>query len=253
MSKPDRAIVAHEDWISARKALLEKEKAFSRQRDELTRLRQQMPWEPVEKDYQFDSELGTLSLRDLFFGCTQLVIYHFMFEQDWQEGCKSCSFITDHLDPSLMHLAARDVSLVLVSAAPIDTLLAFRKRMLWRTPWVSSGNSEFNRDYQVQFTPEEIANNRVYYNYREGTTFPSTEGPGISTFALDEEENIYHTYSAYQRGLENFIGAYTVLDIVPNGRNEENLTYGMEWLRLKDRYDELDYVDPYAEKLRAKR
>jgi predicted dithiol-disulfide oxidoreductase (DUF899 family) len=246
----NRQIVPADKWLAARKELLKKEKEFSRLRDEVTAARQALPWEQVETDYRFSGPDGEETLAQLFGDRSQLIVYHFMFEPDWNDGCKSCSFITDHIEPSIVHIAHRDVSLVLVSRAPLGNLEAFRQRMKWNLKWVSSEGSNFNRDFQVSFTPEEIEQHEVYYNYREGRTFPSTEGPGISAFYKDEAGAVYHTYSSYQRGLENFIGAYTLLDIVPMGRDESALPYGMEWLRLKDAYDEDDFVDPYADKLR---
>jgi predicted dithiol-disulfide oxidoreductase (DUF899 family) len=248
MKQPN--VVSADQWLAARKSLLEKEKAFSHLRDELTAARQAMPWERVEEDYRFTGPDGEQTLADLFGSCSQLIVYHFMFETDWTEGCKSCSFVTDHIEPSIVHVAQRDVNVVLVSRAPLQKLEDFRQRMGWKLHWVSSEGSDFNRDYQVSFTQDEIEQHKVYYNYRSDRSFPSTEGPGISTFCKDEDGTVYHTYSSYQRGLENFIGAYTLLDIVPKGRAEKDLLYGMHWLRLKDAYDDVEFADPYAGKLR---
>ena len=232
----DHPIVSHEDWIAARKAFLKKEKDFTRLRDEISRERQALPWERVEKVYAFDGPGGTETLADLFDGRSQLLVYHFMFDTDWDEGCKSCSLLADHYERAVVHLNARDVSLVTVSRAPLDTLEAFKRRMGWTFKWVSSGGSDFNRDYNVTFTPEELAANDAYYNYTK-TTFPATEGPGISVFYKDAEGGIFHTYSSYGRGLDMFITAYHLLDIVPKGRDEADLSYGMEWVRLRDQYD----------------
>ncbi|MDH3693876.1 MAG: thioredoxin family protein [Gammaproteobacteria bacterium] len=238
-------VVTPKEWLAARKELLAKEKEFSRLRDELTAARQALPWEKVEKEYRFHGPQGEETLADLFDGRSQLIIYHFMFDPEWNEGCKSCSFVADHYEPSIVHLVHRDVTLVTVSRAPLEKLDAFKQRMGWDFKWVSSLGSDFNRDLDVTFTQEEIEQNKAFYNYQEGATFPVSEAPGISVFRKDTDNAIYHTYSAYSRGLENFIGAYTLLDIVPKGRDEDSLAYGMEWLRHKDRYDDPSFVDPY--------
>ena len=230
-------IVSNEQWLKARLDLLEKEKAHSRARDELTRARQQMPWVKIEKEYVFEGPDGNESLSSLFGDKDQLIVYHFMFGPDWNEGCKSCSFIADHYEPSVVHIAARDVSMATISRAPLDKLLAYKKRMGWTFKWLSSLNTDFNYDFQVSYTEKDLADNNVYYNYNKGVSFPSTEGPGISVFARDDDGSTYHTYSSYGRGLENFIGAYQLLDIVPKGRDEDSLSYTMEWLRHKDRYE----------------
>ncbi len=221
------------------------EKELSRLRDELTADRQALPWEKVNKDYRFQSTIGEEKLADLFGDHSQLIVYHFMFDPEWDEGCKSCSFLADHYAPSVVHLEHRDVALVTVSLAPLEKLEAFKRRMNWDFKWVSSLGSDFNRNFHVTFTQEEIEQNKAFYNYQESATFPVREAPGISVFYKDDAGTIYHTYSAYARGLENFIGAYTLLDTVPKGRDESNLTYGMEWLRHKDRYDDPSFVDPY--------
>ena len=230
-------IVGHEEWVAARKALLEKEKAFTRERDALCRLRRQLPWEHVEKTYRFDGPEREETLTDLFAGRSQLIVYHFMFDPDWDEGCKSCSFLADHYQPAIVHLAQRDVALVTVSRAPLAKIEAFRERMGWRFKWVSSLRSDFNRDYQVTFSAEDLAGGEVHYNYA-ATAFPMTEGPGISVFCKDDSGRLFHTYSSYARGLDMFIGAYHLLDIVPKGRDEDTLDFSMEWIRHHDRYDE---------------
>jgi len=238
-------VVTQKEWLAARKNLLVKEKEFSRLRDELTSTRQAMPWEKVDKEYRFHGLDGEETLADLFNGLNQLIIYHFMFDPEWNEGCKSCSFVADHYAPTIVHLAHRDVTLVTVSRAPLEKLEAFKQRMDWDFKWVSSLGSDFNHDFDVTFTQKEIEQSTASYNYREGVSFPVTEAPGISVFYKDPNGTVYHTYSAYSRGLENFIGAYTLLDIVPKGRDEDSLAYGMEWLRHKDRYDDPSFVDPY--------
>ena len=230
-------VVPHDEWVSARKALLEREKAFTRERDELSRLRRELPWEKVEKAYVFDGPDGEEMLADLFGPRSQLIVYHFMFGPDWDEGCKSCSFLADHYEPAIIHLAQRDVTLVTVSRAPPVKIEAFRQRMGWRFKWVSSLRSDFNRDYQVSFAPEDVAGGKVCYNYAE-TAFPMTEGPGLSVFCKDDAGDVFHTWSTYARGLDMFIGAYHLLDVVPRGRNEEGLRFSMEWIRHHDRYPE---------------
>lgn len=231
----DHPVVSRDEWIEARKALLEREKAFTRERDRLSDERRRLPWRRVERDYRFDGPDGPRRLGDLFDGRSQLIVYHFMFGPDWGEGCKSCSFLADHFEPAVVHLNQRDVSMVAVSKAPLDRLLAFRRRMGWSFPWFSSRDSGFNEDFGVSFTEAEIAGGEVEYNYRR-QPFPSTEAPGASVFFRDMDGTVYHTYSVYQRGLDMFIGAYHWLDIVPKGRDEEGLDFTMSWLRLHDSY-----------------
>lgn len=227
--------VSLDEWVEARKALLAKEKEFTKARDALTRERRNLPWHRVEKQYLFEGANGKESLSDLFDGRSQLIVYHFMFGPDWDEACKSCSFLADHFNPAVVHLNQRDVSFVAVSRAPFATLDAFRKRMGWTFKWVSSFGTDFNRDYHVSFSQEEIDKGDAYYNYRKGD-FTSTEMPGASVFYKDLDGTIFHTYSVYRRGLDMFITAYHYLDIVPKGRDEDNLSYTMEWLRLHDEY-----------------
>lgn len=223
-------------WLDARLELLKREKAHSRARDELTRARQALPWVKLEKEYTFDGSAGKVTLDELFEDKSQLIVQHFMFETDWEQGCKSCSFMADHMDRSVIHLAQRDTAYAVVSIAPLAKLEAFKERMGWSFRWVSSESSDFNRDFHVSFTDEEIENNEAYYNFREHTTFAGKEAAGVSAFAKDEAGAMYHTYSVYGRGLEVFMGAYDLLDIVPKGRDEGDLSYTMEWLRLKDEY-----------------
>jgi predicted dithiol-disulfide oxidoreductase (DUF899 family) len=229
MGLQQRKIVSHDEWIAARKEYLAKEKEFSRVRDELSRQRRELPWEKVEKEYVFDGPKGKETLGDLFGGRSQLVVYHFMLGPGWKEGCPSCSFLADHFDGSTIHLANRDVTLVVVSRAPLAEIEAFKKRMGWRFKWVSSFGSDFNADYQVS------GKGKDYYNYAL-TEFPSEERPGTSVFYKDEAGHIFHTYSTYARGLDTLIGAYNFLDLVPKGRDEEGLPHGMAWVRHHDRY-----------------
>jgi predicted dithiol-disulfide oxidoreductase (DUF899 family) len=235
----------------ARKKLLAKEKELTRQRDAIAAERRQLPWVKVEKNYVFDSPTGKKTLAELFDGRSQLVIYHFMFGPEWQEGCPSCSFNMDHTDPALVHLAQRDVSFAAVSRAPITKIESFKKRMGWKFNWVSSHNSDFNYDYQASFTPEQMAKGKVEYNF-DLMEFPSSEGPGISVFYKDEDGNIFHTYSAYARGSETTINTYNYLDFVPKGRDEDNLPFTMAWLRHHDRYEDRRLADadrPYWPKV----
>jgi predicted dithiol-disulfide oxidoreductase (DUF899 family) len=242
----DHEIVSREEWLVARKELLKKEKEFTRLRDELSSERRKLPWVKVDKNYVFDGPHGKETLPELFGGHSQLIVYHFMFDPDWSEGCKSCSLLADHYNPAIVHLRHRDVSMVTISRAPLEKLLAFRKRMGWTFKWVSSFENDFNRDFNVTFTADELERKAAYYNYKSGT-FPVTEAPGISVFFKDDRGNIFHTYSSYARGLDIFIGTYNLLDIVPKGRDEDGLRYSMEWIRHHDRYEDDTFVDPYVE------
>ena len=225
-------IVSREEWLAARKAHLAREKEFTRQRDELSRQRRELPWVKVEKNYEFDGPEGKESLSDLFDGRGQLILYHFMFGPDWKEGCKSCSFVSDHIEAARIHLVNHDVMVAAVSRAPLPKIEAFQKRMGWGFKWVSSHGNSFNRDYHVSFTPEEIAKGTGTYNYVQ-QRFPSDEAPGISVFAKDGAGDVFHTYSAYSRGLDILLGAYNLLDLTPKGRNEEK---AMDWVRYHDKY-----------------
>ena len=230
-------VVSQEKWLEARLQHLAKEKEFTILRDELSRERRELPWVKVEKEYMFDCLNGKESLADLFEGKSQLLVYHFMFGPEWKEGCKSCSFWADNYNGIFTHLEHRDVMLVTVSKAKLDTLEAYKKRMGWSFKWVSSHNNDFNTDFHVSFTPEEVEKKQMYYNYKIGH-FPSEEGPGISVFYKGDDGQVYHTYSCYARGLDMLNGAYHLLDLMPKGRDEEGLPYGMAWLRHKDRYEE---------------
>jgi predicted dithiol-disulfide oxidoreductase (DUF899 family) len=229
-------IVSREAWLDARKALLAKEKAFTRQRDQLSAKRRALPWVKVDKYYVFDGPDGNESLSDLFAGRSQLIVQHFMYGPDWQEGCKSCSFWADSFDRVIVHLNQRDVSMVAISKAPLATLEAFNERMGWSFKWVSSFHNDFNRDYHVSFTPEEQDDrSEATYNYKPGG-FGSSEAPGVSVFANDEGGSVYHTYSCYARGLDALNSAYQLLDLVPKGRDEGALSYPMAWVRHRDKY-----------------
>lgn len=240
--KANHAIVSPEEWLAARRELLRKEKEATRLQDELSAARRALPWVRVEKDYTFAAPGGRVTLGELFAGRSQLVVYHFMFSPDWQEGCPSCSFVSDHFDGTLPHLAARDVSFTAVLRAPLAKIEAFRERMGWRFRWVSSHGSDFNADFRVSFTKEELASGQVEYNY-EMQEFPSEEAPGLSVFARDADGGIYHTYSTYGRGVETLMGTYRILDLVPKGRDEERLDFSMDWVRYHDRYDTNEFAD----------
>jgi predicted dithiol-disulfide oxidoreductase (DUF899 family) len=229
-------VVSKADWLTARKGLLAKEKEFTRFRDELSRERRELPWEKVEKQYTFQGPKGKETLADLFDGRSQLIVYHFMLGPGWKEGCPSCSFLADHFNPAVVHLAQRDVTFLAVSRAPLPEIEAFKKRMGWGFKWVSSSGSDFNFDYQVSATKEDLAKGQSFYNFEMGSKFPGEERPGASVFYKNEADEIFHTYSTYSRGLDIFIGAYNFLDVTPKGRNEEGLPHGMSWVRHHDRY-----------------
>jgi len=236
VSTKQHKVVSREDWIKARKELLAKEKKLTHDRDAVAAERRALPWVKVEKNYVFDSPTGKKSLADLFDGRSQLIIYHFMFGPDWNEGCPSCSFLMDHTDPTIVHLAQRDVDFVAVSRAPISKIEPFKKRMGWHFNWVSSNGTDFNYDYHASFTPEQKAKGKVDYNF-DLVEFPSTEAPGISVFYKDKNGDVFHTYSSYARGTETGVSTYSYLDLVPKGRDEDHLPFSMAWVRHHDRYD----------------
>ena len=235
-------VVSEAEWVEARKELLAQEKALTRARDAVSAARRRLPWVRVEKDYVFDTVNGPKTLRGLFGGRSQLIVYHFMWRKDLGEGCVGCSFLGDHIDGANLHLPARDVTLVVVSRAPLETLQAFRRRMGWRFTWASSEHSDFNFDYDVSFRPAELASGEVEYNYAR-TKASIEELPGISVFYKDEAGEIFHTYSSYGRGNEEVLGAYMYLDLVPKGRDEGEGTMG-QWVRHHDRYGAAGFVDP---------
>jgi len=232
---PENKVVSHEQWLKARVELLAAEKEFTRQRDALTHRRMAMPLERVEKSYQFEGPKGALSLADLFDGRSQLIVYHFMFGPDWEEGCKSCSFWADNFNGIPIHLNHRDVTSTAVSRAPLAKINAYKKRMGWSFPWVSSYGSDFNFDYHVSFTPEQIAEGKAYYNYEVRPNTFSDE-VGISVFYKNERSEMFHTYSCYSRGADMLKGAYHYLDLAPKGRDEAGLKFPMEWVRRHDQY-----------------
>ncbi len=228
-------IVTPSEWLAARKELLAEEKRLTRQMDALSARRRALPWVKIEKDYRFDTRKGRVSLADLFAGRSQLVIQHFMLGPGWGEGCPSCSYMADHTDGMLPHLAARDVTMIAVSRAPLAEIEAFKRRMGWQFEWVSSNGSDFNPDFHVSFTEAEVASGKVNYNYTT-QPFGSTEAPGISVFEKTADGSVFHTYSVYGRGVEVMMGTYRILDLTPKGRDEDQLEHTMEWVRYHDRY-----------------
>lgn len=229
-------IVSTEAWIEARKRLLAKEKAFTRLRDELSAERRELPWVRVDKTYVFEGPDGKETLPKLFGRRSQLVTYHFMFDPDWDAPCKSCSFWADSFERNVVHLNARDVTLLAVSRAPLDRLEAVKKRMGWTFKWVSSGGNDFNYDYNVSFRPDPTAKVGAAYNYASKTS-SMTELPGISVFCKDADDTVFHTYSCYARGLDMMNVAYQYLDLVPKGRDEaDQKPHAMAWVRYCDAY-----------------
>lgn len=228
-------IVSRDEWIEARKQHLAKEKELTRLRDQLSAQRRDLPWVRVDKEYVFQGPNGKESLSELFGGTSQLVVQHFMFAPDWEAGCKSCAFWADNYNGIVVHLMARNVAFVAASLAPLSRIEAFRKRMGWTFKWVSSFGTDFNRDYHVSFTPEEIEKGEIYYNY--AWRKPSVpELPGTSVFYKDDGGTLFHTYSCYGRGLDMMNAAYHYLDLVPKGRDEGGLRYPQDWVRLHDGY-----------------
>ena len=226
-------VVPHDAWLDARVALLEREKQFTRLRDELSQSRRDLPWEAVDKHYSFDGPEGTVTLADLFDGRSQLIVYHFMYPLDWDDGCSSCSFWADNFDPVIVHLNARDVSMVAVSISPLEKLEVYRRRMGWSFRWYSSAGGDFSRDLGVSFTPEQ-AKSGAFYNYRMQST-GLTEREGMSVFYRDQDGRVFHTYSAYGRGIDLMNTAYNYLDTVPQGRDEGGRN--QYWVRRHDEYD----------------
>jgi predicted dithiol-disulfide oxidoreductase (DUF899 family) len=237
-------IVSHDEWLAARKELLAKEKEFTRLRDRLSAERRALPWVKIEKAYAFDGPDGRETLADLFGEHSQLIVKHFMLGPGWSEGCVGCSFEMDHVDSILAHLQQRDVSYVAVSRAPWPEIDAFRKRMGWHIRWVSSYGSDFNYDFHVSFTPDEIARGEAYYNY-DRRQVPIDEMSGRSVFYKDANGDVFHTYSSYGRGGEDVLGTYRLLDIVPKGRDETGPNGNLsDWVRHHDRYGAAGKVAP---------
>ena len=227
-------VVSREEWLVARKALLAKEKEATHLRDKVNAERLALPWVKVQKNYAFDTPEGKKSLSDLFAGRSQLIIYHFMLGPGWAAGCPGCSFLADHLDGALPHLEHHDVTLLAVSRAPLAEIERYKARMGWRFPWVSSFGSDFNFDYHVSFTKEELGKGKVFYNFSKLDAGDAAEElPGLSAFSKDEAGSVYHTYSSYARGPEELIGTLMILDRAPKGRNEKTT---MGFVRRHDEY-----------------
>ena len=232
--RPNHEIVSRQAWLAARKALLALEKEETKLRDRVRAERLALPWVKVDKAYTFDTPQGRRTLAELFDGRSQLIVYHFMYGPDWDAGCPGCSFMADHIDGMLPHLNNHDVTMIAASRAPLEKLEAYRKRMGWKFPWVSSHGSDFNFGYHVSFTKEELASGKVMYNYRETDAADAhDELPGLSAFFKDGEGTVYHTYSDYARGGEEALGTLMILDRAPKGRNE---TGTLSFVRRKDEY-----------------
>lgn len=231
-------IVSQAEWIEARKGHLAREKEMTKALDRLHEERRNLPWVKVGKNYVFDGPDGKVSLTDLFDGRSQLVVQHFMFAPGWKEGCIGCSFAADHVDAARQHFEQRDISFAAVSRALYSEFAPFKERMGWRFVWVSSNGSDFNYDYGVSFTPEQIASGSVTYNYRQ-EKLQGEEQPGISVFFKNGKGEIFHTYSAYGRGDESTIGAYAYLDLAPKGRNETGPGFNLgDWVKHHDKYED---------------
>ena len=229
-------VVTREQWVAERKALLAREKELTHLRDQIAGERRELPWVRIDKPYVFDTPEGRRTLAELFDGRRQLLVQHFMFAPGWEQGCPSCSFMADHNDGMTVHLAHRDVTLVAVSRAPLDDIERFRRRMGWQFKWVSSHGSDFNYDFGVSFTPEQVAKGAINYNYGR---WPHAydEWPGVSVFFKNDAGEVFHTYSTYGRGVEVMMGTYAMLDLTPKGRDERDVEYKMEWIRHHDRYE----------------
>jgi predicted dithiol-disulfide oxidoreductase (DUF899 family) len=228
-------IVTQDQWLARRKALLARERELTHLRDQVARERRALPWVRVDKDYMFETPEGPRKLAELFEGRSQLVVQHFMLGPGWKEGCPSCSYMADHADGMTLHLAARDITFVAISRAPLAEVEGFKRRMGWGFPWVSSYGSDFNFDFGVSFTPEEKARNEATYNYARGP-YEHDELPGISVFVKDGSGAVFHTYSTYRRGVEAMMGTYSLIDLTPKGRDEEEVG-SMGWVRHHDRYE----------------
>lgn len=228
-------IVSREDWLAERKWLLTQEKELTTARDRLSAARRDLPWVKIEQTYIFDTADGPRALTDLFDGHGQLIVYHFMLGPGWGQGCPSCSYLADHFDGAIPHLAQRDVGFAAVSRAPLPEIAAYKKRMGWKFNWASSAPNSFNYDFHVSFTPDEMARGEGFYNFTTDK-LPVEELPGLSVFIKDGGD-IFHTYSTYARGLDILVGTYNFLDFAPKGRNEQDLPWSMAWVRRHDEYE----------------
>ncbi len=231
----NHSVVSREDWLAARRELLEMEKKLTRLNDELSAMRREMPWVRVEKEYVFETPEGKRTLADLFEGRSQLIVYHFMFGPGWKEGCDGCSFLSDHFDGANLHLPHHDVSLVAVSRAPLTELLPFKERMGWKFPWVSSYGGDFNYDFHASSSREQLASGKILYNFEEvDSEDAGEEHHGVSVFYKNSSGELFHTYSCYSRGVDILCGTHNLLDLTPRGRNEKGT---MDWVRLHDQYE----------------
>jgi predicted dithiol-disulfide oxidoreductase (DUF899 family) len=229
-------VVSQTEWLEARKELLKREKEITRLTDEISRQRRELPWVKVEKNYVFDTPSGKKSLSELFDGRSQLIVKHFMFGPGWGEGCVGCSFVSDHVDGTLVHLEHHDVTYIAVSRAPLSEIAAFQERMGWRFQWVSSFNNDFNFDFHVSFTKDELGTGKAYYNYELREVY-GEEASGFSVFYKNEAGEIFHTYSCFGRGDEKSVGTYMFLDLTPKGRNENGPRHNLtDWVRHHDNY-----------------
>jgi len=229
-------IVSKNEWIEARKVLLKKEKEFTALRDQLSQQRRDLPWVEVDKEYVFDGPNGKQTLSELFDGRSQLIVYHFMYDPNWDAGCPSCSFWADNFNNIIVHLNQRDVTMIAISKAPYNKIAAYKKRLGWEFKWVSSFDTDFNFDYFVSFTPEELAKKEASYNFISQDPRIS-EREGVSVFYKDSSGKIFHTYSAYERGIDILNNTYNYLDLVPKGRDEDGYDFPMAWVRRHDEYN----------------
>lgn len=229
-------VVSESEWIEARKELLKKEKEFTVLRDQLSQERRDLPWVQVNKEYVFDGPNGKQSLSELFDGRSQLIVYHLMYDPAWDAACQSCSFWADNFNDIIVHLNQRDVTMIAISKAPYSKIDAYKKRMGWDFKWVSSSDTDFNRDYYVSFTSEELEKKEGFYNFVIQNPSVS-ELPGVSIFYKDPSGKIFHTYSAYARGIDILNNTYNYLDLVPKGRDEDGYEFPMGWVRRHDEYN----------------
>ena len=235
-------IVSKNEWIKARKVLLQKEKEFTELRDQLSQQRRDLPWVAVDKEYVFDGPNGKQNLSDLFDGRSQLIVYHFMYGPNWDAGCPSCSFWADNFNDIIVHLNQRDVTMIAVSRAPYNKIDAYKKRMGWDFNWVSSFDTDFNYDYFVSFTSEELTKKKAFYNFIPQDPRIS-DREGVSVFYKDPSGKIFHTYSTYERGLDILNTAYNYLDLLPKGRDEDGYEFPMTWVRRHDEFNKNNGVD----------
>jgi predicted dithiol-disulfide oxidoreductase (DUF899 family) len=236
----EHKVVSHNEWVKARGEFLKREKEFTHAREAMAQQLRELPWEKVEKEYVFEGEKGRATLSELFAGRSQLIIYHFMFAPGWDEGCPGCSLTADHFDGPNQHLRHHDVTLMCVSQAPLSKIAAYKQRMGWHFPWFSSEGNDFNYDFGVSFTGEQLASGKLPYNYgiMEQKRYQTEELPGLSVFYKDPAGQIFHTYSTYARGLDVILGVNHFLDLTPKGRNERGLDGKLvDWVRRHDQYE----------------